>query len=69
MAYTNVRTTESAEKSFDIAYRSIETRPDRNSKEVQFAMYIALGLKDLAVAMREVYDKLEQIEKKLSIRP
>ena len=69
MAYTNARTTEVAEKSFDIAYRSIETRPDRNSKEVQFAMYMALGLKDLAIAMREVYDKLEQIEKKLSIRP
>ena len=69
MAYTNARTTEVAEKSFDVAYRSIESRPDRNSKEVQFAMYMALGLKDLAIAMREVYDKLDQIEKKLSIRP
>jgi hypothetical protein len=69
MAYTNERTTEVAKNSFDHAYNSIQTRPDRNSKEVQYAMYIALGLKDLAVAIHEVYDKLEQIDRKLSTRP
>jgi hypothetical protein len=62
------RTTEHAEFSFNVAYNSIEKRKDRNSMEVQYAMYMALGLRSLSQAVREIYDKLEQIDRKLSTR-
>ena len=33
----------------------------------QYYLYMALGMKELSQALREVYDKLERIEKKLSL--
>jgi hypothetical protein len=65
------RTTERAESMFDYAFRFMDgsSTKDRNSNQGQHALYMAMGMKELSKAIREVYDKLEQIDKKLSTRP
>ena len=61
------RTTQQAEKMFDVAFRFMDTHPNRSKPDGQYYLYMALGMKELSQALREVYDKLERIEKKLSL--
>jgi hypothetical protein len=61
------RTTEHAELMFDIAFKFIDRHPNRNKEDGQYYLYMALGMKDLSKAVREVYDKLDSLEKKLSL--
>jgi len=62
------RTTEKAETEFTLAFRYMDAAKNRNSSEVQYALYMSMGMRDLSQAIREVYDKLEQIDRKLSTR-
>jgi len=46
----------------------MDRRTDRSSIEVQYALYMAVGFQSLCQAVREVYDKLAQIERTLATR-
>jgi hypothetical protein len=62
------RTTVSAEHHFQFGYRFIDSSTGRNHPDAQWMLFTSLGLQDLAKAIRDVYDKLEQIERKISTR-
>jgi hypothetical protein len=61
------RTTEQAAKMSDLAFRFMDRHPNRSKEDGQYYLYMALGMIELCQAVREVYDKLDSLEKKLSL--
>jgi hypothetical protein len=62
----SMRPTEFAEALFNSAHTNIQRRSDQTSPEVQYARNMAVGLQTLAEAIRQIYDKLGQIERRIS---
>ena len=59
------RTTERAENLFDYAFRFADSSKQRNQPDGQYQLYMAMGMQSLAQAIRQVYDKLEELERKM----
>jgi hypothetical protein len=60
------RTTEQAENSFEYAFRFADSSKQRNQPDGQYQLYMAMGMQSLAKAIRQVYDKLEELERKMA---
>ena len=59
------RTTEQAENLFGYAFRFIDSSSHRNQPDGQYQLYMAMGMQSLAKAIRQLYDKLEELERKM----
>jgi hypothetical protein len=61
-----MRNTQLAEQSFRSSLASF-SGDDFNDHKVQYDISIAGGLVELAIAVRDVYDKLIQLERKVDV--
>jgi len=66
-----MRKTEEAQELFRLAFEHMKRKQALNpggDPEINYNLHIAMGLEKLASAIRDVYDKLEAIDNKLSQR-